>query len=132
MPVVSYLLNNMAIDTPVDGIKLGAGLENLATVMDKATVLRTLTNATKFGAIHLKAQYYLMTGYLSPAGFKAPSVGAVLHVGTALGGDGVKFIEEDDGALRLARLRCVLGDLQVHLQLLQLLAGLLSLLLRLL
>lgn len=66
------------IPTAADGIQLGAGLENLASVMDKATILRSLTNQTKFGAIHLKAQYYLMTGYLSPAGFKAPSVGAVV------------------------------------------------------
>ena len=32
----------------------------------------------KFGRLHLKAQYYLMTGYLFPAGFKAPSIGAVV------------------------------------------------------
>src|SRR5436190_19933473 len=66
------------IPTSADGIQLGAGLENLAAVMDKGAILRTLTNETKFGAIHLKAQYYLMTGYLFPAGFKAPSVGAVV------------------------------------------------------
>src|SRR4051794_24672720 len=66
------------IDTSADGIKLGAGLENLAGVMHHATLLRTLSSDTKFGAIHLKAQYYLMTGYLFPAGFKAPSVGAVV------------------------------------------------------
>jgi hypothetical protein len=51
--------------------------------MDKGTVLRSLTNETKFGAIHLKAQYYMKTGYLFPAGVKAPSVGAV--VGRTLG-----------------------------------------------
>jgi len=67
-----------AIPTKADGIQIGAGLENVATVMDKAAILKTLTNETKFGAIHLKAQYYLMTGYLFPAGFKAPSVGAVV------------------------------------------------------
>jgi len=66
------------IDTSADTIKLGAGLENLAQVMHHATVLRTLSSDTKFGAIHLKAQYYLMTGYLFPAGFKAPSIGAVV------------------------------------------------------
>src|SRR5436190_9737618 len=57
------------IPSSADGIQLGAGFENLATVMHKATVLRTLTNDVHFGALHLKAQYYLMTGYLFPAGF---------------------------------------------------------------
>src|SRR3954471_20562722 len=66
------------IPTSADGITLGAGLENLATQMHHASILRTVTNETKFGALHLKAQYYLMTGYLFPAGFKAPSVGAVV------------------------------------------------------
>src|SRR5204863_1148098 len=61
-----------------DSIKLGAGLENLATQMHHATVLRSLSSDTKFGAIHLKAQYVLMTGYLFPAGFKTPSIGAVV------------------------------------------------------
>ena len=51
--------------------------------MHHGTVLRSLTNATKFGAVHLKAQYYMMTGYLFPVGLKAPGMGAV--VGRTLG-----------------------------------------------
>src|SRR3954465_198696 len=66
------------IDTAADGIKFGAGLETLASVMDQGTVLRSLTNETKFGAVHLKAQYYMKTGYLFPAGVKAPSIGSVV------------------------------------------------------
>jgi len=71
------------IPTSADGISFGAGLENIASVMDKGTVLRSLTNETKFGAIHLKAQYYMKTGYLFPAGVKVPSMGAV--IGRAMG-----------------------------------------------
>ena len=67
-----------SIPTAADGIRLGAGLENIASVMDKGTILRSLTNQTKFGAVHLKAQYYMMTGYLFPAGVEAPSLGAVV------------------------------------------------------
>ena len=66
------------IPTAADGISFGAGLETIAAQMAKGAVLRTLTNQTKFGAVHLKAQYYLMTGYLFPAGVKAPSLGAVV------------------------------------------------------
>jgi hypothetical protein len=67
-----------SIPTAADGIRLGAGLEGIASVMDKGAILRTLVSETKFGAIHLKAQYYLMTGYLFPAGVKAPSLGAIV------------------------------------------------------
>ena len=72
-----------SIPTAVDGIRFGAGLENMAQIMDRGTLLRSLTNETKFGAIHLKAQYYMMTGFLFPVGVKAPSMGAV--VGRTLG-----------------------------------------------
>jgi hypothetical protein len=72
-----------SIPTAADGIFLGEGMEQIASVMDKGTILRTLTNTTMFGAIHLKAQYYMMTGYLFPAGLKAPSMGSV--VGRTLG-----------------------------------------------
>jgi hypothetical protein len=67
-----------SIETSADGIRFGQGLENLASVMNKGAVLRTLANETKFGAVHLKAQYYLMTGYLFPAGVKAPGIGAMV------------------------------------------------------
>jgi hypothetical protein len=66
------------IPTSADGIFLGKGLENIASVMDKGTILRSLTNETKFGAIHLKAQYYMQTGYLFPTGVKTPSMGAAI------------------------------------------------------
>src|SRR5258705_13978278 len=66
------------IPTAVDGIQFGKGLETLASVMDQGAVLRSLTNETKFGAVHLKAQYYMKTGYLFPAGVKAPSIGSVV------------------------------------------------------
>src|SRR5579863_10723610 len=72
-----------AIPTSADGIFLGEGLENIASVMHHGTILRSLAYDTKFGAIHLKAQYYVMTGYLFPAGVKAPGMGAV--VGRTLG-----------------------------------------------
>ena len=67
-----------SIPTSVDGLRIGAGLENMASVMHHGTVLRSLTNETKFGAVHLKAQYYMLTGYLFPVGLKAPSMGAVV------------------------------------------------------
>lgn len=67
-----------SIATAADGIRIGEGLESLAGVMNKGTILRSLSNDVKFGAIHLKAQYYAMTGYLFPSGVKAPSMGAAV------------------------------------------------------
>ena len=67
-----------ALATNVDGITFGAGLDNLAMCMDKGTLLRSLVSDTKFGAIHLKAQYYAMTGYIFPSGVRAPSIGSVV------------------------------------------------------
>ena len=66
------------IPTSADGVFLGKGLENMAKVMNKGMILRSLTNETRFGAIHLKAQYYMMTGYLFPSGVKTPSIGAAV------------------------------------------------------
>src|SRR5579863_8333800 len=66
------------IPTSADGIFLGAGLENMARVMNRGAILRTLSSETKFGAVHLKAQYYANTGYLFPSGVKAPSIGSIV------------------------------------------------------
>lgn len=67
-----------SIPTAADGIRLGEGLETIASVMDRGSIIRTISNQTKFGAVHLKAQYFMKTGYLFPPGFKAPSVGAMV------------------------------------------------------
>ncbi|MGH9667232.1 MAG: DUF1501 domain-containing protein, partial [Bryobacteraceae bacterium] len=72
-----------SIPTSADGIRLGKGLVTIASVMHKGAILRTLSSETKFGAVHLKAQYYAMTGYLFPQSVKVPSLGAM--VGRALG-----------------------------------------------
>ncbi|MFT3686864.1 MAG: DUF1501 domain-containing protein [Phycisphaerales bacterium] len=72
-----------SIPTAAEGVRIGAGLERVASVMDKGCILRTLTSDVMFGAVHLRAQYALMTGYIHPAGFKAPSMGALC--GKALG-----------------------------------------------
>src|SRR5437660_6926308 len=67
-----------SIPTSADGIFLGKGLDSIAQVMNKGMILRSLTNETKFDAIHLKAQYYMQTGYLFPTGVKTPSMGAAI------------------------------------------------------
>lgn len=72
-----------SIPTAADDVRIGAGLESIAGVMDRGCILRSLSSDVMFGAVHLRAQHYLMTGYVHPAGFKAPSMGAI--VGKTLG-----------------------------------------------
>src|SRR5688572_28340895 len=42
------------VPTAADGIRFGNGLETMGSVMNKGAVIRSLTNETKFGAVHLK------------------------------------------------------------------------------
>ena len=72
-----------SIPTSVPGLRFGEGLDEIASVMKHGALVRSLTSETKFGAVHLKAQYAMLTGYLFPVGVKAPSLGAV--VGRTLG-----------------------------------------------
>jgi hypothetical protein len=65
-----------SIPTSADGLFLSAGLERLAAVMDRGTVVRTVVAPEKFGAVHLKAQHCLMTGYVPPVSVPAPSLGS--------------------------------------------------------
>jgi len=67
-----------AIDTVVDPIKFSKGLEKLAAVMDRGTLLRTY-NAGDLGAIlHSRHQYHWHTGYAPPQTVAAPHIGAVV------------------------------------------------------
>src|SRR5688572_13053972 len=40
------------VPTAADGIRFGNGLETIGSVMNKGAVIRSLTNETKFGAVH--------------------------------------------------------------------------------
>ncbi len=67
-----------SIATSADGIRIGAGMERLAQLMDRAAIVRSLNTTARFGASHVKAQFYAMTGYLEPVGLKPPTVSARL------------------------------------------------------
>ena len=66
-----------SIPTAADGIFLGEGLENIASVMDRGTVVRTLRSDCS-DTLHMKNQYMIMTAYVPPVGVKAPSIGSVV------------------------------------------------------
>jgi hypothetical protein len=65
-----------SIPTAVDGIQFSQGLEKIAAVMDRGTLIRTY-NADDLGKIlHSRHQYDWHTGYAPPQTVAAPHMGA--------------------------------------------------------
>ena len=67
-----------AIDTVVDNIKFSQGLENLAKVMDRGTLIRGYKAADLGFILHSRHQYQWHTGYAPPQTVAAPHIGAVI------------------------------------------------------
>jgi Protein of unknown function (DUF1501) len=66
------------IDTVVDKIKLTQGLENIARVMDRATLIRSYTAGDLGFILHSRHQYQWHTGYAPPQTVAAPHLGSVI------------------------------------------------------
>lgn len=66
------------IDTVVDPIKFSQGLENLAKVMDRGSLIRTYTAGDLGFILHSRHQYHWHTGYAPPQSAAAPHIGAVI------------------------------------------------------
>jgi hypothetical protein len=67
-----------AIDTAVDNIKFTQGLEQIATVIDRGTVIRTFNAADLGFILHSRHQYHWHTGYIPPQPMAMPHLGAVV------------------------------------------------------
>jgi hypothetical protein len=67
-----------SIDTKVDNIKISAGLEGVASIMDRATLIRTYQAGDLGFILHSRHQYHWHTGYAPPQSVAAPHVGAVI------------------------------------------------------
>ncbi len=65
-----------AIDTAVDNIKITRGLENVAKVMDRATLIRSAVQPDLGAILHSRHQYHWHTGYVPPQTVAAPHIGA--------------------------------------------------------
>src|ERR1051326_2600614 len=66
------------IDTVVDHIKLTQGLENIARVMDRATLIRSYTAGDLGFILHSRHQFQWHTGYAPPQTVAAPHIGSVI------------------------------------------------------
>lgn len=76
LPVEKVMSTFPAIDTVVDNIKISQGLENIARVMDRATLIRTHVLPDLGHILHSRHQYHWHTGYVPPQTVAAPHIGA--------------------------------------------------------
>jgi hypothetical protein len=67
-----------AIDTAVDHIKFTQGLEQIASVIDRGSVIRTFNAADLGFILHSRHQYHWHTGYIPPQPMAMPHLGAVI------------------------------------------------------
>lgn len=67
-----------AIGTAADGIKFAQGLEKIAAVMDRGTLVRSYTAGDLGFILHSRHQYHWHTGYAPPQTVAAPHLGAVI------------------------------------------------------
>lgn len=75
-PVEQIISTFPAIDTTVDNIKICQGLENIAGVMDRATLIRSHFQPDLGSILHSRHQYHWHTGYVPPQTVAAPHIGA--------------------------------------------------------
>jgi len=67
-----------AIPTSVDGVQISQGLERIAKVMDRGTLIRTYQGPDLGFILHSRHQYHWHTGYVPPQSVAMPHIGAVI------------------------------------------------------
>ncbi len=67
-----------SIPTAVDGIRFSEGLENLAKVMDRGTLIRTYKAGDLGFILHSRHQFQWHTGYAPPQTVACPHIGSVV------------------------------------------------------
>jgi uncharacterized protein (DUF1501 family) len=67
-----------AIDTAVDQIKISQGLERVARVMDRGSLIRTFQGPDLGFILHSRHQFHWHTGYIPPQSIAVPHIGAVI------------------------------------------------------
>lgn len=76
VPSEKILCTFPAIPTAVDGIQISQGLENIAQVMDRATLIRSHVVADLGNILHSRHQYHWHTGYVPPQTVACPHLGS--------------------------------------------------------
>jgi hypothetical protein len=76
VPVKNILSTFPSIPTAVDGVRICAGLEQIASVMDRATLIRSAVQPDLGHILHSRHQYHWHTGYVPPQTVACPHLGA--------------------------------------------------------
>jgi hypothetical protein len=76
VPVERVMSTFPAIDTAVDNIKISQGLEHVAGVMDRGTLIRSHVLPDLGHILHSRHQHHWHTGYVPPQTVAAPHLGA--------------------------------------------------------
>ena len=72
----SVLSTFPAIDTAVDGVQICAGLERIAGVLDRGTLVRSAVQPDLGSILHSRHQYHWHTGYVPPQTVACPHLGS--------------------------------------------------------
>jgi hypothetical protein len=75
-PVEEILCTFPSIDTVVDPIKVSQGLEHVAKVLDRGTLIRSHVVADLGNILHSRHQYHWHTGYVPPQTVACPHLGS--------------------------------------------------------
>lgn len=67
-----------SIPTAVDGIRFSEGLEKMAGVMDRGTLIRSSVGADLGFILHSRHQYHWHTGYVPPQSLAVPHIGSMI------------------------------------------------------
>lgn len=65
-----------SIPTALDGVQISEGLENIAQVLDRGTLIRSHVLPDLGNILHSRHQYHWHTGYVPPQTVAAPHLGA--------------------------------------------------------
>ncbi len=76
LEVARMLSTFPAINTSVDGLQICEGLEKIAQVMDRATLIRSAVQADLGSILHSRHQYHWHTGYIPPQTVACPHIGS--------------------------------------------------------
>ena len=76
VPISNVLSTFPSIRTAVDNISICQGLERIASVMDRATLIRSAVQPDLGSILHSRHQYHWHTGYVPPQTVAAPHIGA--------------------------------------------------------
>lgn len=76
LPVADMLSTFPAIDTAVDGVQICEGLERIASVLDRGTLIRSAVQPDLGSILHSRHQYHWHTGYVPPQTVAAPHIGS--------------------------------------------------------